>query len=32
MPSTNYIEVRICGLQIIPYEDIAIEELELYVQ
>ena len=32
MPSTNYIEVRICGLEVITYEDIAIEELELYVQ
>ena len=32
MPSTNYIEVRICSVSVSTYEDIAIEELELYVQ
>ena len=31
-PSTNYIEVRICSRGISTYEDIAIEELELYVK
>ena len=32
MPSTNYIEVRICAHEFSTYEDIAIEVLELYVQ
>lgn len=32
MPSTEYIEVRICSRQLSNYEDIAIEEVELYVQ
>ena len=32
MPSTNYIEARICSRAVSTYEDIAIEELELYVK